>query len=161
MSSKNVVILKLTLFVKLPSVHHLELYLLFQFPVTQMWSIERKRDMPEVRDARPKVETSVRVNGNTVQFTYTLTLNGTTTHGKSIDVPENLYREMNDWPPFITLTHGNQKDHVFATAADENYYPGVILTIASIQKHFPGYTIYFYDLGINNIKKVRAKMSQI
>ena len=125
-----------------------------------MGSIELERGIPEARDVKPRVETSVLVNGTTVQFTYTLTLNGTTTQGRPIAVPENLYREVNDWPAFINLTQDNQRDHVFATAANEKYYPGVILTIASIQQHFPGYTIYFYDLGdIKNIKKVREKMS--
>ena len=109
------------------------------------------------------VHTSALVKGGVVQFTYTLTRNGTSSSGKPIEVPEDLHREFNNWPDFIELTKENQREHVFATAATGEYLSTALTAIASIQKYFPGYTIYFYDLGDVNataIEQVRKKSLQ-
>ena len=112
------------------------------------------RHMP-VKKVIPEVQTSVLVNGTVAQFTYTLTLNGTSLSGKPLEVPENLYREVNNWPDFIKLSQDNQRQHVFATAATRHFVSAAMPAIASIQKYFPGYTIYFYDLGnVQDTEKV-------
>ena len=94
------------------------------------------------------------MTGGVAQFTYTLTRNGTSSSGKPIEVPENVYREFNNWPDFIELTEDNEREHVFATAADGHFLSPALTAIASVQKHFPGYTIYYYDLGDTNVTSI-------
>ena len=104
------------------------------------------------------------MKGGVAQFTYTLTQNGTSSSGKPIEVPENVYREFNNWPDFIELTEDNEREHVFATAAGGNYLSPALTAIASVQKHFPGYTIYYYDLGdtnVTSIEQVKKRLKHI
>lgn len=99
---------------------------------------------------------------NMVHFSYGINLNGTMTYGKPMEVPVNMYQEMNQWPKFVRLTQANIRQHVFATAASGGYFQQSRVAIASIQKHFPGYPIYYYNLGglrENQISEIKTLCS--
>jgi len=52
------------------------------------------------------------------------------------------------WPfkHYIQLTSENVKDFVFVTAANNPYNENALDAIATVQEHFPGRKIIFYDL---------------
>ena len=71
------------------------------------------------------------------------------TYGKRFNVSQTIIDYM-DIPPkqFFKLNEETVMDFVFVTAADSSHFRESEDAIASIQTHFPGYKVHFYDLGL-------------
>ena len=85
-----------------------------------------------------------------INWTYCLMLNKTEHCGKSMTVSDEVYTTLSNVTDYVNLTMGNARQHVFATAANSAYFKGTLLAIESIYKYFPGYLIYYWDLGLTD-----------
>ena len=50
---------------------------------------------------------------------------------------------------FVKLNNITVNKYVFLTACSSNHFLESLDCIGSIQKHFPGYSIVYYDLGLS------------
>ena len=58
-------------------------------------------------------------------------------------------------PPnhFVSLDERNVNQFVFVTGVSQNHFDESKDAIASVQAHFPGRKIYYYDIGLNKKQK--------
>ena len=58
-------------------------------------------------------------------------------------------------PPkqFVSLDENNVNRFVFVTGVSENHFKESKDAIASVQAHFPGRKLYYYDIGLNEEQK--------
>ncbi|KAK2156902.1 hypothetical protein LSH36_202g03025 [Paralvinella palmiformis] len=71
------------------------------------------------------------------------------TLGKRLKMPEEVAKETADLTNFfIELDAESVEKFVFATAASENHFNESKDGVASAQFHFPGKSIFYYDIGL-------------
>ncbi len=85
-----------------------------------------------------------------VDFTYkVMEGNNLLYRGEPLHVePRYLHRLALPNYNFVNLDNTTVKKYVFVTAATRNHFEESLDCIGSIQKHFPGHWIVFYDLGL-------------
>ena len=77
-------------------------------------------------------------------------------YGKSsnFSVSDDMVHSM-ELPPnqFVSLNEKNVKQFVFVTGVSESHFNESKDAIASVQAHFPGRKLYYYDIGLNEEQK--------